>query len=107
MIAWFEGLCLGLGLGLGFGNRREKNLQVLSSSLAGDDDIGRLTTIKAGRDLSVLSLTLVTTTRCLTLARSGTTTAADALVIGGRIVGEGGEDVGAALLELRDEECQW
>lgn len=85
----------------------KKNLQVLSSSLAGDDDIGRLTTIETGWDLSVLSLTLVTTTGCLTLARSGTTTAADALVVGGRIVGEGGEDVRAALLELRDEECQW
>lgn len=76
------------------------------STLSVDNNIGGLTTIEPGRDLSVLTLTLVTTTGGLTLAGSRTTTAADTLVVGRRIVGQRGEDVRAALLELRDEEGQ-
>jgi hypothetical protein len=85
---------------------RKKNLHVLFSTLTVDNNVGRLTTIEPGRDLSMLTLTLVTASRGLTLAGSRTTTAADTLVVGRRIVGERGEDVRAALLELRDEEGQ-
>lgn len=75
---------------------------------AADDNILGLTTIEAGGNLSVRLLTLVTTSRGLTLAGGGTTTTTDALVVGGGIVGERGEDGGiAGLLELRCQEDQW
>lgn len=65
-------------------------LHVDAATLAVDDDLGRLSTIETGGDLSVLSLTLVTATGGLTLAGGGTTTSTDTLVVGCRVVGEGG-----------------
>ena len=65
-------------------------LHVNTATLAVDDDLGRLSTIEAGGDLSVLSLTLVTATGGLTLAGGGTTTSTNTLVVGCRVVGEGG-----------------
>lgn len=65
-------------------------LHVDAASLAVDDDVGCLSSIEAGGDLSVLALTFVTATGGLTLARSGTTTSTNALVVGCRVVGEGG-----------------
>lgn len=69
---------------------REDHLHVDAAALAVHDDILGLTTIEARWDLTVLTLTLVTTTGGLTLARSGTTASTDALVVGSRVVGEGG-----------------
>lgn len=69
---------------------RENHLHVDAAALAVHDNILGLTTIEARWDFAVLTLTLVTTTRGLTLARSGTTASTDALVVGSRVVGEGG-----------------
>lgn len=83
------------------------DIHVVESTLTVDDDIRRLTTIEMRRNLPMLLLTLMTTSRGLTLARSRTTTTADALVVRGGIVGERGEDRGCAGgLELRGEEGQ-
>lgn len=80
-------------------------LRVDTTTLAVDDDIRRLSAIEACGDLSVLALTLVTTARGLTLAGGGTTTFTDALVVGCRVVGDGGQD-GAGLLRLREKKCE-
>lgn len=86
-------------------NGGRKNVHVVPSSLAVHDDILRLTTIEARRDLAVLLLTLVTTSGSFTLAGGRTTTAADALVVGCGIIRERGENGGVAgLLESRGEE---
>lgn len=84
-----------------------KTVHVVPSPLAVHDDIGRLTTIEACRDLAVLFLTLVTTSGRFTLARGWTTTAADALVVRRGIIGERGENGGVAgLLECRGQKGQ-
>lgn len=69
---------------------REDDLHVDAAALAVHDDILGLTTIEARWDFAVLTLTLVTATGGLTLAGSGTTASTDALVVGSRVVGEGG-----------------
>lgn len=73
-----------------FFSTREDHLHVDAAALAVHDDILGLTTIEARWDFAVLTLTLVTTTGGLTLARSGTTASTDALVVSSRVVGEGG-----------------
>lgn len=83
------------------------DIHVVESALAVDDYIGRLATIEMCGNLSMLLLTLVAASGGLALARGGTTTTTDALVVRGRIVGERGENGGGARgLELGGEEGQ-
>lgn len=85
-----------------------KTVHVVPSPLAVHDDIRRLTTIEARRDLAVLLLTLVTTSGRFSLARGWTTTAANALVVRCGIIGKRGENGGVAgLLECRGQKGQW
>lgn len=72
-------------------------------------DLRRLTTRKSRRHFTMLLLTLMTTSGGLTLTGSRTTTSSNPLVIGGRVIGERGQDVSVAallLLKLREEERQ-
>lgn len=90
-----------------FGGKIWKHIHIIESTLAVHNDVRCLTTIEVCRDFAVLLLTLVTTSRGFTLARSRTTATTDPLVIGGGIVREGRKDRGVAgWLELRDEEGQ-
>lgn len=68
----------------------EVHLHVDAAALAVHDDILGLSTIEARWDFAVLTLTLVTASGGLTLAGSGTTASTNALVVGSRVVGEGG-----------------
>jgi hypothetical protein len=56
------------------------------------DDQRCLTTLEPRLDLSMLLLTLVTTTRCLSVSGRGTTTNSLLLVNGASVVGETAED---------------
>lgn len=78
------------------------NLLVHFTSLAIYHNIRRLTTLEAERHLSMLLLTLVTSSRCLALARAGTTTAADNVVVCSLGVGKGGENRRRALLLVQE-----
>lgn len=87
---------------IGAGIEAGKNVHVIPSPLAVHNDIRRLTTIEARRDLAVLLLTLVATTGSFTLAGSWTTTTTDALVVRCGIIGKRGENGGVPrLLECR------
>lgn len=57
-------------------------VHVLEAPFAVHDDIGRLSTIEMRWHLAVLLLTFVTAAGGLTLAGGGTSTSADALVVG-------------------------
>lgn len=90
------------------GNWDKSIIRILESTLSMHHNIRRLTTIKARRDLSMLLLTFMTSSRGLSLARCWTTTASNTLVVGPRSVGDGSQDVSiAGLLELREEEGKW
>lgn len=60
---------------------RKKNILGGASAFTVNDNILRLTTIETCGDLSVLTLTLVTTTRSFTLAGGRTTASSDAFVV--------------------------
>lgn len=62
------------------------------------DSQRRLTSLEPRIDLAMLSLTLVTTTRCLSVTRRGTAAYADALVVRALVLGKVREDGGAASL---------
>lgn len=69
--------------------------------------LGRLTTIEAIRHFSVLLLTLVTSSRRLTLSRGGTATPSNSFVVCTGVIGNGAQDGGIAgllLMELRSEQ---
>lgn len=59
----------------------KKNILGGASAFTVNDNILGLTTIEARRDLSVLTLTLVATTRGFTLAGGGATSSSDAFVV--------------------------
>lgn len=63
------------------------------------DDQRSLTTLEPRLDLSVLLLTLVTSSRRLSVARRGTATDSLLDVHGARVVGEAAEDGGISGLE--------
>lgn len=69
-----------------FGLTRRGLLLVLESSLSVHHLLRRLSTVEVPRDLAMLLLTLVTTTRRLALARRGTATSSYPLVVGARVV---------------------
>lgn len=86
---------------------------ILEASLSSYHPIWRLSTIEAGRDFSVLLLTLMTTPRCLSLPTGWSSTSSDALIVGTFRVGQGGQNRGVALLteegveERRDRLIRW
>ena len=78
-----------------------------AASLRVGDPLGCLTSFKACWHFAVGMLTLLTASCCLSLAGSWTATALDALVVGAFVVGERGEDRGAAVLEREGELSRW
>lgn len=89
--------------------RKEKGRDELvgKSPFTMHDTFRRLTTIEVIRHFSVLLLTFVTSSRCFTLSRGGTTTSSNSLVVCSRGIGERAQDRGIAsllLMELRSEQ---
>lgn len=66
------------------------NIHVVESPLAVHDNLRRLSTIESSRNLSVLSLTLVTPSGRLSLTGRRTATSSDALAVSPRVIGERG-----------------
>lgn len=72
--------------------RKEKtkeNIHILKPTLSMHDNIRRLTTVETRRHLSMLSLTLMTASRGLSLPRGRTSTSSNPFVICPGVVGEG------------------
>lgn len=81
------------------GEVMEDDVLVNETLAAVRDDQRRLTTLEPWVDLSFGLLTIHTTTRSLAIARRGTATLADALVVGAPVVGQAGEDGCASGLD--------
>jgi hypothetical protein len=78
-----------------------RDVHILKPPFPMHDMVRRLPAVEARWSLVVLFLAAVATAGGLALAGGGAAASADPLVVGARVVGEGGEDVGVAALVLQ------
>lgn len=79
------------------------NIHILKPPFPMDNILRCLTTRKPSRNLPMLFLTTLTTSRGLSFPRGRAATSTNSLVVGARVVGDGGEDVCGAGVELGEE----
>lgn len=80
------------------------HILVIRSLMAVHNILRRLATLESRRDLSMLLLSLVTSSRCLSLSTRRTTSATNALLVGLVSVVQAGKDRGVADDEGWEEE---